>query len=287
MKLALNDTKLLVIAFIGSVIFHTLVIFAIDFRFEARDREPRVLNVQLVPQSESASIVSNTPTQSHDLNAEILDPDVSNSTPETVPDQELNQRESNPAQLERNTSLSPDRDTDTTAPKMDVITDASTDVVNVLEPNMTANDRPPVSIRDLLKTATAIIREQSSEQNVRNIEVDDATNTEEEFYLKAWLKKVKAIGQLNYPQEAVEKKLYGKLRLYVAIKPDGSVKETRVVRSSGHEVLDEAAKNIVELAAPFSAFPQSMRESLDLLEIVREWEFRKEALVPSTDSDED
>ena len=142
-------------------------------------------------------------------------------------------------------------------------------------------------MHELLKAATAIAREQSSEQTVRNIEDDDATNTEEEFYLKAWLKKVQEIGQLNYPQEAVEKKLYGKLRLYVSIKPDGSVKETRVVRSSGHEVLDEAAKDMVNLASPFSVFPPSMRESMDLLEIVREWEFRKEALVPSTDPDED
>ena len=276
----------MVIAFIGSVIFHTLVIFAIDFRVESHEQEPRVLNVQLIPQSTSSSVITGAPEQEIDDSAEVFEPNVTNSTPEPVSEQTSTHQETSIAQLERDPKLDFDEPTETAEPNVE-ITKTPTDIVNVLEPNPTSNEHPEVSMHELLNTATAIAREQSSEETVRNVEVDDATNTEEEFYLKAWLKKVQAIGQLNYPQEAVEKKLYGKLRLYVSIKPDGSVKETRVVRSSGHEVLDEAAKSIVDLASPFSAFPPSMRESLDLLEIVREWEFRKEALVPSTDSDED
>lgn len=284
--MAHNDLRLLVIAFVGSLVFHTLVIFAIDFRFESRDREQRVLNVQLVPQTTSPSATTGAPEQELDDRTEILEPSVSNLTPEPASERTSNHQENSTVQLDRDPILDSDESTETTAPNVEV-SEAPTEVVNVLEPNPTSNEHPQVSMHELLKTATAIAREQASEETVRNIEDDDATNTEEEFYLKAWLKKVQEIGQLNYPQEAVEKKLYGKLRLYVSIKPDGSVKETRVVRSSGHEVLDEAAKEIVNLASPFSAFPPSMRESMDLLEIVREWEFRKEALVPSKDSDED
>lgn len=286
MKLAHKDTRLLAIAFIGSVIFHTLVIFAIDFRFESHEQEPRVLNVQLVPQSASPSVITGAPEQENSNSTGFLEPNVSNSTPEPVSEQTSTHQESSRAQLERNSNLNFDESIDTEVPNVE-ITESPTDIVHVLEPNPISNERPEISMHELLNTAAEIAREQSSEETVRNVEVDDATNTEEEFYLKAWLKKVQTIGQLNYPQEAVEKNLYGKLRLYVSIKPDGSVKETRVVRSSGHEVLDEAAKDIVNLASPFSAFPPSMRESMDLLEIVREWEFRKEALVPSTDSDED
>ncbi len=286
MKFVRNDTRLLLIAFVGSVIFHTLVIFAIDFRFEASDREPRVLNVQLVPQTTSSSVPTGTPEQELDDNTEVLEPNVANLTPEPVSEQTHTHQDNSIVQFDRDTNLDADESTETSVTNVEVA-EAPTEIVNVLEPNLTSNEHPQISMHELLKAATAIAREQSSEQTVRNIEDDDATNTEEEFYLKAWLKKVQEIGQLNYPQEAVEKKLYGKLRLYVSIKPDGSVKETRVVRSSGHEVLDEAAKDIVNLASPFSVFPPSMRESMDLLEIVREWEFRKEALVPSTDPDED
>ena len=286
MKFVRNDTRLLLIAFVGSVIFHTLVIFAIDFRFEASEREPRVINVQLVPQTTSSSVPTGTPEQELDDNTEVLEPNVANLTPEPVSEQTHTHQDNSIVQFDRDTNLDADESTETSVTNVEVA-EAPTEIVNVLEPNLTSNEHPQISMHELLKAATAIAREQSSEQTVRNIEDDDATNTEEEFYLKAWLKKVQEIGQLNYPQEAVEKKLYGKLRLYVSIKPDGSVKETRVVRSSGHEVLDEAAKDIVNLASPFSVFPPSMRESMDLLEIVREWEFRKAALVPSTDPDED
>ena len=227
-----------------------------------------------------------TPEQELDDNTEVLEPNVANLTPEPVSEQTHTHQDNSIVQFDRDTNLDADESTETSVTNVEVA-EAPTEIVNVLEPNLTSNEHPQISMHELLKAATAIAREQSSEQTVRNIEDDDATNTEEEFYLKAWLKKVQEIGQLNYPQEAVEKKLYGKLRLYVSIKPDGSVKETRVVRSSGHEVLDEAAKDIVNLASPFSVFPPSMRESMDLLEIVREWEFRKAALVPSTDPDED
>lgn len=286
MKLVQNDTRLLAIAFIGSVIFHALVIFVIDFSFDTRDRQPRVLNVQLVPQSTSPSSVTGSSEQDQEVTAEVLDSVNSDSNSHPATDHESSYLENRVAQPERNTNLSSGSSTDTIEPNAQVA-ETPTDVVNVLEPIPTSSELPKVSMQDLLKTATAIVREQTSEQTVRNIAGDDTTNIEEEYYLKAWLKKIQKIGQLNYPQEAVKKKLYGKLRLYVSIKPDGTVKETRVVRSSGHEVLDEAAKRIVDLASPFSAFPPSMRENLDLLEIVREWEFRKEALVPSTDTDEE
>ena len=286
MKLAHNDSRVLLIAFIGSLIFHALVIFALDFQIESPDREPRALTVQLVAQTNSPSLNTGTLEQELDDSTKLHEPSVSNLTTVPVSEQTHTPQENSPVQPDRDTSLDSDESAETSEPPVEV-QDPPIEVVDVLEPSPTTNEYPQISMHELLKTASAIAREQSSEETVRNIEGNDATNTEEEFYLKSWLKKVQAIGQLNYPQEAVEQKLYGTLRLYVSIKPDGSVKETRVVRSSGHKVLDEAAKNIVDLASPFSAFPPSMRESMDLLEIVRDWEFRKEALVPSTESDED
>ncbi|MYI77216.1 MAG: hypothetical protein F4077_05565, partial [Gammaproteobacteria bacterium] len=234
MKMVRNDMRLLVIAFIGSLIFHTLVIFAIDFRFESHDGEPRVLNVLLVPQTTEPSVITGTPEQESGDSPEISESNVANLTPDPVSEQTSSPQDNGIVQLDRDSALDSDESTEITVPNVEV-SETPTEVINVLEPNPTSNELPQVSMHELLKTATAIAREQSSEETVRNIEDDDATNTEEEFYLKAWLKKVQEIGQLNYPQEAVEKKLYGKLRLYVSIKPDGSVKETRVVRSSGHE----------------------------------------------------
>ena len=93
------------------------------------------------------------------------------------------------------------------------------------------------------------------------------------LYLDAWRKKIEAVGNLNYPQQASRQRIYGSLRLLVALRPDGSVSDIRVLRSSGQRVLDDAAQQIVRLAAPFDAFPESMKQEVDILEIIRTWQF--------------
>jgi len=73
--------------------------------------------------------------------------------------------------------------------------------------------------------------------------------------------------------------LQGKLRLLVALRPDGSVENIEILRSSGHRELDEGAIRIVQLAAPFQSFPVEMRKEVDRLEIIRTWKFEKQAQV--------
>ena len=92
-------------------------------------------------------------------------------------------------------------------------------------------------------------------------------------YLEAWRKKVERIGNLNYPDEAKSKKLYGNLMLHVAINADGSVEQIRLVRSSGHKILDDAAIRIVKLASPYAPLPPDIREDVDVLDITRTWQF--------------
>ncbi|MBK5963992.1 energy transducer TonB [Thiocystis minor] len=92
-------------------------------------------------------------------------------------------------------------------------------------------------------------------------------------YLGAWARKVERIGNLNYPQAAKEEQLYGSLILHVALRSDGSVERIRVVRSSGLDLLDQAAIQIVELAAPYSPFPPDIAAETDVLDIIRTWQF--------------
>ncbi len=94
------------------------------------------------------------------------------------------------------------------------------------------------------------------------------------YYLASWRRKVTRIGQLNYPSEAQANGVTGSLRLLVAITADGDLKAVRVLESSGHKLLDDAAVRIVHLAAPFAPFSPAMRESTDMLEIDRTWRFR-------------
>lgn len=92
-------------------------------------------------------------------------------------------------------------------------------------------------------------------------------------YLDAWRSKVERIGNINYPEEAVRNNLTGDLLLDVAINPDGSLKSVRVLRSSGSEVLDQAAQKIVRLAAPFPPLTEEILEDTDILHIPRVWRF--------------
>ena len=100
-------------------------------------------------------------------------------------------------------------------------------------------------------------------------------------YVEAWRQKVEKIGNLNYPAEAKERKIYGKLRMTVSIKADGSLEKLEINQSSGYPVLDEAAQRIVRLAAPFAPFPDNISQDTDILSITRTWTFTKQDSLAS------
>lgn len=95
------------------------------------------------------------------------------------------------------------------------------------------------------------------------------------WYRDAWRKKVERIGNLNYPEEARRQGLYGNLRMRVLINRDGSLQEVRVLQSSGHKVLDQAALNIVRLSAPFAPFSNELAAQYEQVEIIRTWRFER------------
>ena len=57
------------------------------------------------------------------------------------------------------------------------------------------------------------------------------------------------------------------------MRADGSLVQVRILRSSGFDLLDEAAVHIVELAAPYAPFPADIKAETDILDITRTWQF--------------
>lgn len=92
-------------------------------------------------------------------------------------------------------------------------------------------------------------------------------------YIEDWRIKVERIGNLNYPEQARQQKIFGSLRLSVSINADGSLGPIEVSKSSGNRVLDAAAMRIVKLAAPYSPLPPDIRKDTDILVITRTWTF--------------
>ena len=99
-------------------------------------------------------------------------------------------------------------------------------------------------------------------------------------YVEDWVTKVERVGNLNYPEAARRQGIYGSLKLTVSIYSDGRIENVDIDRSSGSKILDAAAIKIVQLAAPFAAFPDEMRKKTDILSITRTWTFtRSDQLV--------
>lgn len=121
------------------------------------------------------------------------------------------------------------------------------------------------------------LRRQEYAKRPRRYTISSAStkDSHDALYLDGWRKRIEAIGNLNYPKAASEQGIYGTLRVLVALNPDGSVNDIRILRSSGERVLDEAAVDIVRLAAPFDPFPPELRATVDVLEIIRTWQFHR------------
>jgi protein TonB len=140
---------------------------------------------------------------------------------------------------------------------------------------------PSVSGRDLAHSALAMARlegeiaKEVDDYNQRPRKKFIGTRADEyrfAQYNEEWRLKVERVGTLNYP-EAARGKLYGSLILTVSIRSDGTVASVEINRSSGHKVLDDAARRIVAMAAPFAAFPPAIRHDTDVLVITRSWNF--------------
>jgi protein TonB len=102
-------------------------------------------------------------------------------------------------------------------------------------------------------------------------------------YVEDWVTKVERVGNVNYPEAARRQGIYGSLKLTVSIYADGRIEAVEIDRSSGSKILDTAAIKIVELAAPFAAFPDDMRKKADILSITRTWTFTRSDQLVGTD----
>lgn len=134
--------------------------------------------------------------------------------------------------------------------------------------------------RELLARAQSEIAKQVSDYQKRPRKHHFMPSTSEyryARYVEDWRARVEKIGNENYPDEA-RGKVYGSLRVTVAVRKDGSVAEAAIDKSSGSPVLDRAARRIVNMSAPFPPFPPEIARDTDVLEITRTWVFTNDLL---------
>ena len=113
---------------------------------------------------------------------------------------------------------------------------------------------------------------------VRRLDAVSARAAVDAAYLAEWRQRVESVGNQYYPEASLRYGIYGSLRLLVTVRSDGQLEDIRVLKPSGHAVLDEAAIRILRMAAPFPPFPEELRATTDKLEIVRTWQFEENPL---------
>lgn len=150
------------------------------------------------------------------------------------------------------------------------------------QPSEVVEEKPRLS-PDLLREQIAQLGEQlrNSQQSSENTKVKFVNSISTHQYLAAqyvkdWVDKIVRIGNMNYPQAAHNKGETQTLTMDVGINPDGSIYSMRIVKSSGNARLDEAAKRIVKMSAPFAKLPDDLLDEVNVLVITRVWKFSDE-----------
>lgn len=112
----------------------------------------------------------------------------------------------------------------------------------------------------------------SRTQKVKTLDGIQAKKDVSAAYMDKFREKVEFYGNRYYPDQAKQMRLSGEVRLMVILNANGGIRAIRLIESSGHMVLDEAAKASVRKAAPFGAFDSKMKD-ISELRIIRTWRF--------------
>lgn len=112
----------------------------------------------------------------------------------------------------------------------------------------------------------------SRQQKIKTIDGVQAKQDDTAAYMEKFRQKVEFYGNQNYPDQARAQNLAGEVQLMVILNSSGGIRAIRLLESSGHPVLDEAAKASVRKAAPFAHFDSKMKD-ISELRVVRTWRF--------------
>lgn len=121
--------------------------------------------------------------------------------------------------------------------------------------------RPPVENGEIGESE--ITRLEQNEGPTTEIDANTISlDTEDKRYVTYTKLIKKKIGrQWSYPVEARENLIEGKLIVIFSLVKNGNLTKIKVVKPSGHQILDAEAVRAIKNAAPFPAFPDHIRVS--------------------------
>ena len=106
---------------------------------------------------------------------------------------------------------------------------------------------------------------------IKKLKSNSKVNSDEAIYLNLWQRKIESTGDNVISNE--ENVLNGKVQILASIDLNGNLVNSKILISSGNLIIDNMAIKILEDAAPFSPFNETMSNEYSVLEIVRDWNF--------------
>ncbi len=106
---------------------------------------------------------------------------------------------------------------------------------------------------------------------IKKLKSNSKVNSDEAIYLNLWQRKIESTGDNVISNE--ENILNGKVQILASIDLNGNLVNSKILISSGNAIIDNMAIKILEDAAPFSPFNETMSNEYSVLEIVRDWNF--------------
>ncbi len=274
-----HERERLTFTFFIALLIHAVIIFGISFSVHSRNKSTPALEVTLAQHADNAAPKeADFLAQSHQEGSGTLV-----HKAELAVDARLDIANPNPATNDQTPQQHAVKVTTPQEKGLPVTTVSKTSIRAPSRPEkntQTQNEQENESnIQNEIASLQAKLAEQRQQYakrpRIKTITSAATRASPDAEYLSHWQEKIEVVGNLNYPEQARIRKLYGQLRLLVSLLPDGSVYEIEVLESSGQPVLDDAAIHTVRLAAPFTPFTLAMKKDTDRLEIIRTWKFER------------
>ena len=106
---------------------------------------------------------------------------------------------------------------------------------------------------------------------IKKLQANSVVNSEEAVYLNLWQRQIETKGD-NLISES-ENLFDGKVQIMATIDIYGNLIDSKILISSGNQLIDDMAINILRESAPFAPFNKTMSNEYSVLEIVRDWNF--------------
>ena len=106
---------------------------------------------------------------------------------------------------------------------------------------------------------------------IKKLQANSVVNSEEAAYLNLWQRQIETKGD-NLISES-ENLFDGRVQIMATIDIYGNLIDSKILISSGNQLIDDMAINILRESAPFAPFNKTMSNEYSILEIIRDWNF--------------